>query len=192
MLREQRHSAECLVTPVAGILLDVAVGLQVGPQVAPVGEGTVAVRTGEWLLAGMRPDVTLKQPRSGERFAALLALARQRVRPDVHLERAHAEVELLAVLAREGLLRLALSGRAVELLMLRQAGIRRVRLVAVGARVSGRSRRGRRAGRRGRGGIRTVLIEFRVYDRTGGSATSGRSAALAAGRREILRRDGRR
>jgi len=55
----------------------------------------------ERLLAGMCPDVTLKEPRSRERLATYLTLAGQRVRPDVHLEGAHRRVGLVAVLTRK-------------------------------------------------------------------------------------------
>lgn len=158
------------------------------PEIAPVGERAVAVLTAERLLAGVRPDVTLKQPRSRERFAAHMALAGQRVRPDVHLQRAQTDVHLVAGLAREGLLRLALGGGAVELLMLRQTGIRRIGFAAVGALVPGR----RRTRGRARPGARTGFLDFRVYDRrSGGGATRGRSAAVTARRGEILRRNWR-
>lgn len=93
-------------------------GLQVGPEVASVGERAVTVLTAERLLAGVRPDVTLEQPRPGERLAAHVTLAGQRVRTDVHLQRAQTYVHLIAGFAREGLFRLALSGRAMELLVL--------------------------------------------------------------------------
>jgi len=143
----------------------------VGPEVAPVSERALAVLTGERLLTGMRPDVTLEQPRPGECLAARAAFTRQRVRPDVHLESTQAQVELLAKLAREGLLRLALGGRAMELLMLRQAGVRRVGLIAVRARVPGRS--GRRRVGRARASARAVLIDLCVHDRASGGATRG-------------------
>lgn len=178
MLRQQRHSAKGLTARVAGVLLDVTVSLQVGPEVAPVGERAVAVLAAERLLAGVRPDVALKQPRPGERLAAHVTLAGQRVRSDVHLQCAQTDVHLIAGLARERLLRLALSGRAMELLVLRQTGVRRVRLGAVRALIPGR----RRARGRARGGARGALLDFRVHDRrSGGGATRGRSAAVAAG-----------
>lgn len=160
-----------------------------GPEIAPVSEGAVAVLASKRLFAGVRPDVALEQPRPGERFAAGVTLAGQRVRPDVHLQGTQADVHLLAEFAREGLLRLALGGRAVELLVLRQAGVRRVRFVAVGARIPG----GRRARGGVRAGARAALLHLRVHNRgPGGGATGGRPAALAAGRREVLRRHGRR
>lgn len=58
------------------------------------------------------------------------------MRADVHLQRAQRDVHLVAVLAAKRLLRLvALSGWAVELLVLRQTAERGVGLGAVRARV---------------------------------------------------------
>lgn len=99
MLRKQRHPAEGFTTPVTGVLLDVAVSLQMSPEIASVGERAVAMLTSERLLAGVRSDVTLKKPRPGERFATCMALARQGVRPDVHLQRPQTDVHLLTVFA---------------------------------------------------------------------------------------------
>lgn len=99
MLRKQRHPAEGFTAPGAGVLLDVAVSLQMSPEIAPVGERAIAMRTSERLLTGVRPDVTLKKPRPGERFAARMALARQCMSPDVHLKRAQTNVHLLTVFA---------------------------------------------------------------------------------------------
>jgi len=92
MLSKQRHPAECLATPVAGVLFDIAMGLQVSPEVAPIGKCAIAVLTSEWLLAGMRPDVTLKQPRPGECLATCMALAGQRVRSNVHFQCAQTDI----------------------------------------------------------------------------------------------------
>lgn len=113
-------------------------GLKVRSEVAPVGEGPLAVLAVEGLLAGVRPDVPLEEPRSGEGLSAKVTLAGQRVRADVHLECAQADVDLLAVLAGEGLLCLAFGRGAVELLVLREAGVGGVGLSAVGAGVAGR------------------------------------------------------
>lgn len=78
----------------------------------------------------MRPDVSLQQPRSGESLAAYFANARQRVRPDVHLERSQAHVLLLAIFTTEGLPRLCV---AVQLFMLEQS---RVGGVGLGAQAA--------------------------------------------------------
>lgn len=53
-----------------------------------------------------------------------MTLAWQRVRSNVHLECTETDVNLLAVLAREGLFRLTFRRGTVKLLMLRQSGIR--------------------------------------------------------------------
>lgn len=190
MLRQQGHPAEGLAAGAARVLLHVAVRLEVRPEVTPVCERTVAVLAAEGLLAGVRPDVALEQPRPRERLAAEVALAGQRVRPDVHLQRAQADVHLLAVFARERLLRLALGGGAVELLVFGQAGVRRVRFSAVRTLVPRRRRRRRgRRGQRRRGTVRdSALLDLRVHDRWARRrASGGRSSAVASWRRQILR-----
>jgi len=74
--------------------------------------------------------VSLKQPRSGESFAAYFTHAWQSVSPDVHFKSSEADVLLLAVLATERFPRLSV---AVQLFVLEQSGIRRVRLGAQAA-----------------------------------------------------------
>lgn len=73
------------------------VSLDVSPQVALVGEGLGTDWTGEGFLASMRPDVSLKQPRSAEAFAAIGTPATLPVRPDVHAVGGHGYVHLVAV-----------------------------------------------------------------------------------------------
>ncbi|MPC41810.1 hypothetical protein E2C01_035415 [Portunus trituberculatus] len=85
----------------ARVLLDIRVGLEVGPQVAAVREATVTLRALEGLLPRVGPDVSLQQPGPRESLATELTLAGQRVRADVHLEGSKARVHLLAVLACE-------------------------------------------------------------------------------------------
>jgi len=63
-------------------------------QVGPVGERALTVRTPKRFLAGVGTKVTLEQPGPGERLAAELAAARQRVRPDVHLQGTDRRVRL--------------------------------------------------------------------------------------------------
>lgn len=75
-------------------------------------------------------DVSLQQPGPREGLAAQLADAGQGVCPYVHFERSQADVLLLAVLAAEGLTRVSVT---VQLLVLEQARVRRVRLVTQGA-----------------------------------------------------------
>lgn len=50
MLVQQRHAAEGARTGPTLVLLDLGVGLQVGPQVGAVGEGPAAVGAGEGTL----------------------------------------------------------------------------------------------------------------------------------------------
>ncbi len=102
------------------------------PQVGLVGEAPRAVGASERLLPSMRPHVTLEEPRPRKRFAADVALAGQRVRPDVHLERGQAGVTLGAEFAREALGDLV---RAMKLEMLGVAGHGGEALLALGALV---------------------------------------------------------
>lgn len=133
VLGEQRHPRERLVALLALVLLYVAVRLQVSAQVGSVGERPVADLAAERLLAGVRSHVALQQPRTTEALAAVLALARQRVRSDVHLQGAHASVDLRTELARE-LLAVLLVTITMELEVLAQAGLGRVRFAAVRTR----------------------------------------------------------
>lgn len=96
------------------------------------------MRAREGLLARVRADVTLQQPRPGEGLSAKEALARQRVGADVHFQGAQRDVDLLAMLAAERLLAGRLLGSAVKLLMLGQSAVSGVRLVAIGALIAGR------------------------------------------------------
>ena len=73
-------------------------------QVGPVCECACAVLAPEGLLSRVSADVTLKQPRSRERFSAQRAFTGQRVGADVHLEGAQGDVSLVAVLTAELLL----------------------------------------------------------------------------------------
>ena len=94
VLQQQRHPRERLGARMTLVALDVGVRLRMRAQVGPVGERPVAVGTPERLLACVRAQVTLKQPRPRERLSAQLTAARQRVSPDVHLERADRRVRL--------------------------------------------------------------------------------------------------
>ena len=116
MLGQQTHAAEGLLAAGTRVLLVLQVGLQVGAQVGLVGEGAATLGAGEGLLPGVGPQVTLEQPRPGEGLAALLALAGQRVGPDVHLKGAGGVVALAAILT---------SGLALDL-------IRTVKLLVLG------------------------------------------------------------
>ena len=177
---EQRHARERLAALLARVALDVRVRLQVGAQVGPVGEGARAVRTREGLLARVGADVALQQPRPREGLAAEHALAGQRVRADVHLERAQRHVDLVAVLAAERLF--GLVGGAVQFLVLGQAAIGRVRLVAVGALVARRRRGGGGRGQRRRRGRR--LFRPRRFGAALAAAVARRRQRR--GRRQVL------
>lgn len=137
VLGQEGHAGKRFPASFARVALHVRVGLEVGPQVGPVREGSGAVRARERLLTRVRPDVALEEPWPGEGLPAEEALAGERVGPDVHLEGAQGDVDLLAVLAAEGLLVGGLLGSAVELLVLREAAVGGVGLVAVRALVTG-------------------------------------------------------
>lgn len=59
VLGEQGHPGESLGAVGARVLLDVGMGLKVGPEVGAVGEGSVTQGAGERLLARVRADVAL-------------------------------------------------------------------------------------------------------------------------------------
>ena len=135
VFRQQRHAAERLSARLARITFDVRVRLEVGAQVRPIGKRTRAVLTAERFLARVRADVSLQQPGPAERLSAQHALARKRVRADVHLEGAQRDVHLVAVFAAERLFGLLTD--AVEFLVFRQSAVRRVRFVAILTLVTG-------------------------------------------------------
>lgn len=85
VLGEEGHPGEGLTTGGTRVLLHFRMRLEVRPQVGPVGESPVTVLTREGFLAGVRPDMSLQQPRPTERLAAQLALAGESVGSDVHL-----------------------------------------------------------------------------------------------------------
>lgn len=138
MFGQQRHPAEGFTASCARVLLYVRVRLQMSPQIGTVGKGALAVLAVEGLLSGVRANVSLQQPGARKGLSADVALAGQRVRPDVHLEGAQGHVHFVAVLAAKRLLGLvALSRGTVELLVLREATEGGVGLAAVRARVPG-------------------------------------------------------
>ncbi len=137
MLGEERHTRKRLAARLARVALHVRMGLEMSAQVGAVGEGARAVLAREGFLARVRPDVTLKEPRSREGLATQKALAGQRVRPDVHLEGAQRNVNLFAVLAAKGLFVGRLLSGAVQFLVLCQTAVSRVGLVTVRALVAG-------------------------------------------------------
>lgn len=111
--------------------------LLVGPQVRAISERTLAQLAYERLLARVRPNVTLEQPGARERLITEIALARQRVRPDVHLESTERLVRFVTFLAHERLLRLVtFGGRAVKLLVLREPRVGGVAFATIGTLVA--------------------------------------------------------
>jgi len=141
VLVQERHPREGLVAHLAGVLLDVHVGLLMGSQVRAVGKGSWAVGALEGLLAGVGADVSLEQPGSREGLAADRALAGQRMGADVHLEGSNGGVQLATLLAGVRLLLLVTLGcGAVELAVLGQThrgGVHLLALVALEAIVLG-------------------------------------------------------
>lgn len=71
---------ERLVAPLALEVLVRRVGLHVGPQVGPIGEGFAAVTAAVRFFAGVGPEVTLQKPRTGEELAADAAAMGELVR----------------------------------------------------------------------------------------------------------------
>lgn len=101
MFREQGHPGEGFAAGGTGILFHVGMRLEMSTQVGAIGERPVAVGAGERFLAGVGAYVALKEPRSREGFAADRALARQRVRSDVHFQGAQGNVHFFTVFATE-------------------------------------------------------------------------------------------
>ena len=66
MFCEVALECKLLATSCAGERFDVAVGLNMGSQVALVSKTLVALSARVRFLSGVSSDVTLKQPRSGE------------------------------------------------------------------------------------------------------------------------------
>lgn len=124
VLAQQRHARERLAAARARVLLHVRVRLQVSAKVRPVGESAATVMAREWLFARVGANVALQQPGPRESLPAQVAFARQRVRPDVHLERTERSVHLGAILAAERFSgETPFGGRAVVLLMFGQSGV---------------------------------------------------------------------
>jgi len=130
---------EALPAPPALETLEGRVRLHVGPQVGAVGEGFATVGAAEGLLAGVRPHVTLEQPRPAEGFAADVAFVLQVVRQEVHGHGRHGDVDLAA--GRAFLGQLAVQA-AVGLLVPAQVGRRGVGLAALAAGVARGAARG--------------------------------------------------
>lgn len=107
--------------------------LHVRAEVGPVGESLTAVRAAVRLLAGVRPQVALQQPRPRELLTAYAAAVRQFVSQQVHGQCGHADVSLAAGNALLCRLRVQAS---VGLLVPRQVAGGGVLLPAFGADVA--------------------------------------------------------
>ena len=132
VLVEIRLESERFTATAAHVRLGVRVRLNVSSQVGLVGERFVADCTLERFLACMSAYVPLQQPRPREAFATIVALASLIMRPHVHAERGHTDVDLVAVWAPPGFL---ISEGPVRLPVSGQIGGRRVLLPAIGALV---------------------------------------------------------
>lgn len=103
VFHEQRESGESLRAVAAPVLLDLRMSLKMGSKVWPISEGSTALGASERFLSGVRPQVTLKEPRSRERLSADMTLARKSVSPGVHLHRTQRRVDLRTLSAVEAL-----------------------------------------------------------------------------------------
>lgn len=70
MFVEVGLECERLSASLARVEFEGRMRLHVGAQVRPVGERFAAVRATERLFTGVRPQMTLKQPRTRERLVA--------------------------------------------------------------------------------------------------------------------------
>lgn len=134
MLVQVGLEGEGLVAPGALEVLIGRVGLHVRAQVAAVGERFAAVRAPVRLLAGVRSEVALQQPRPREQLAADSARVVQFVGQQVHGQRWHTDVGLATGDALLGRLRVE---AAVGLLVPGEVRRGGVLLAALGARVLG-------------------------------------------------------
>ena len=95
MLCEVTLQSKLFAASVAAKGLDVAVSLDVGPQVALVRKTLAALVTVVRLLSCVGPDVALEQPGAGEGLATEGALAARGVGPHVHVQGGRAAVLLV-------------------------------------------------------------------------------------------------
>lgn len=102
VLLQQRHTAECTRADAALVLLDLGVGLEVGPQVGAVGKGPVTMRAGERPLTCVCANVSSQEPWSGEGLSTGGADTGERVGANMHFESAQTRVLLGTVFTEEG------------------------------------------------------------------------------------------
>jgi len=128
---------EGLIAALASVVLEGRVCLHVSTEVRSVGESFATVCAGEGFLPRVGPLVALQQPRPAEGLAAHVALVLEVVGEDVHGQRRHGHVHLVAGGTLPGHLAVEASMR---LLVSAQVGGRGVRFTAFVARVACRSR----------------------------------------------------
>lgn len=75
--------------------------LKVSSQIRAIRKGPATVVARERLLARVGADMSLQQPRPGERFAAEVTLARQGMGANVHFKCTKGRVDLRAVFTAE-------------------------------------------------------------------------------------------
>jgi len=102
MLVEVRLERKVFVTSRALKVLGWRVGLHVGPQVGPVGKRLLTHGAQVGLVASVRAQVTLQQPRPGEGLVAHGALVAQVMSQHVHRQGGHGHVHLAADMALLG------------------------------------------------------------------------------------------
>lgn len=96
VLVQVRLEGECFVTSRALEVLVDRVRLHVRSQVAPVRKRFAAVGASVRLLAGVRSQVTLQQPRSREELSTHTAAVRQLMSEDVHRQSGHRNISFAA------------------------------------------------------------------------------------------------
>ena len=128
VLGEVTLQSKLFAASVAAKGLDVAVSLDVSPQVALVRKTLAALVTVVRLLSRVGPDVALEQPGAGEGLATEGALAARGVGPHVHVQGGGAAVLLVTVAAL-----LHVQVRLVSLSVPRQVGAAGVGLAALWA-----------------------------------------------------------
>ncbi len=110
---------EWFIASVAGEKLALVVGLHVSSQVGSIGKLFPAVSTAERLLTGVRPHVSLQQPRPGESLAAHITLVTEAVCENMHGKGGSADIFLVTNMAGLGGLSIQL---VVSLLVPGQVG----------------------------------------------------------------------
>lgn len=126
---------ECkgLVTPLACVVFEGGMSLHVCSEVGTVCERLATVSAAVRLLPCVRTQMSLQQPGPRERLVAHRTLVTQTVRQDVHGQGRHADVHLVTMGTRLGLLAVQTS---VGLLVSGKVGRRCILLAALATRIS--------------------------------------------------------